>query len=161
MTRTLDLGSGPNPNNPYNADEVYGIDIRPNLGPNIFSADLATDSIPFSNEEFEFVTAFQFIEHIPRVIYNPHKRNSFIELMNEIYRVLKTGGIFLSVTPAFPHPEAFQDPTHINYITEETFTRYFDDTFTWGRIYGFNGQFKVLKQEWAGANLVTQLQKVI
>jgi SAM-dependent methyltransferase len=80
--------------------------------------------------------------------------------MNEIYRVLKTGGIFLSVTPAYPHGAAFQDPTHVNIITEETFIKYFDDTYTWAKIYGFNGRFKVLQQEWSGANLVTQLQKV-
>jgi SAM-dependent methyltransferase len=97
---------------------------------------------------------------VPRVIYMPEKRNPFVELMNEIYRVLKTGGIFLSVTPAYPHGAAFQDPTHVNIITEETFIRYFDDTYMWAKIYGFNGRFKVLQQEWSGANLVTQLQKV-
>ena len=90
----------------------------------------------------------------------PEKRNPFIELMNETYRVLKTGGIFLSVTPAYPHSAAFQDPTHVNIITEETFIKYFDDTYTWAKIYGFHGRFKVLQQEWSGANLVTQLQKV-
>lgn len=160
MTKTLDLGCGSNPNNPYNANHIYGVDIRSNLGENIAAADLAVSRIPFENDFFEYVTAFQFIEHIPRVIYMPEKRNSFIELMNEVYRVLKTGGIFLSVTPAYPHPAAFQDPTHVNIITEETFLKYFDDTFMWAKMYGFNGQFKVLKQEWSEANLVTQLQKV-
>lgn len=160
MTKTLDLGCGPKPNNPYNAVEVFGIDIRENLGENIYSADLAVSGIPFPSDSFEYVTAFQFIEHIPRVIYMPQKRNSFIELMNEIYRVLKIGGIFLSVTPAYPHAAAFQDPTHINIITDETFIKYFDDTYIWARMYGFNGNFKVLNQEWSGANLITQLQKV-
>jgi hypothetical protein len=28
MTRSLDLGSGPNPKNPFNADEVFGIDFE-------------------------------------------------------------------------------------------------------------------------------------
>jgi SAM-dependent methyltransferase len=160
MTKTLDLGSGPNPNNPYSADEVFGVDIRDDLGDNIVAADLALGGIPFDNDSFEYVTAFQFIEHVPRVIYMPEKRNPFVELMNEIYRVLKTGGIFLSVTPAYPHGAAFQDPTHVNIITEETFIRYFDDTYMWAKIYGFNGRFKVLQQEWSGANLVTQLQKI-
>jgi SAM-dependent methyltransferase len=160
MTKTLDLGCGPNPNNPYNADEIFGVDIRDDLGDNIVAADLALDGIPFEDDSFEYVTAFQFIEHVPRVVYLPTKRNPFIELMNEIYRVLKTGGIFLSVTPAYPHAAAFQDPTHVNIITEETFIRYFDDTYRWAKIYGFNGRFKVLKQEWHGANLITQLQKV-
>jgi SAM-dependent methyltransferase len=160
MTKTLDLGSGPNPNNPYNADDVFGIDIRDDLGDKIVSADLVIGAIPFDSDLFDYVTAFQFIEHVPRVIYNPEKRNPFIELMNEIYRVLKTGGIFLSVTPAYPHGAAFQDPTHVNIITEETFIKYFDDTYRWAKMYGFNGSFKIIRQEWSGANLITQLQKV-
>jgi len=159
MTKTLDLGSGPNPNNPFNATEVYGVDVRTDLGANILAADLAIEAIPFESNAFEYVTAFQFIEHMPRVIYIPKRRNPFVELMNEIYRVLKVNGIFLSVTPAYPHAAAFQDPTHVNIITESTFTCYFDDTNKWAKIYGFTGNFKVLNQEWMGANLVTQLQK--
>ena len=160
MSKTLDLGSGPNPNNPFNADEIYGIDIINDLGKNIFSADLAIEPIPFEDNYFEYVTAFQFIEHMPRVIYIPKRRNPFIELMNEIYRVLKANGIFLSVTPAYPHAAAFQDPTHVNIITEETFLYYFSEPNRWASIYGFSGNFRILKQEWMGVNLVTQLQKI-
>lgn len=161
MTKTLDLGCGPNPNNPFNANEVFGVDIREDIGRNIASADLALDPIPYDSNMFEFVSAYQFIEHMPRVIYAPKHRLPFVQLMNEIYRVLKVGGVFLSVTPAYPHNAAFQDPTHVNIITEETFIRYFDDTHRWAKIYGFTGHFKILKQEWMGANLVTQMQKVL
>lgn len=160
MTRSLDLGCGPIPQNPYNADEVYGVDIRSDLGTNIAAADLAIESIPFMDSQFEYVTAFQFIEHIPRILYLPHKRNPFVELMNEIYRVLIPGGIFLSVTPAYPHSSAFVDPTHVNIIAEDTFTKYFDDTYRWAQMYGFTGRFRVLRQEWSDDNLVTQLQKI-
>ena len=121
---------------------------------------MAIESIPFPADYFEFVTAYQFIEHIPRVIYMPTRRNSFIELMNEIHRVLKTDGMFLSVTPAYPQSAAFQDPTHVNIITEETFPYYFCYPYTWGSLYGFSGQFKLIKQEWMGCNLVTQMQKI-
>lgn len=159
MTKTLDLGCGPTPQNPYKADEVFGVDIREDIGNNIAAADLAIEPIPYADGMFEFVTAFQFIEHVPRVIYAPQHRNPFVMLMNEIYRVLKVDGIFLSVTPAYPHTAAFQDPTHVNIITEETFRCYFDDTNRWAKIYGFDGHFRVLRQEWMGANLVTQLQK--
>lgn len=161
MTRTLDLGCGPNPNNTFNADEVFGVDIRSDIGKNIASADLALEPIPFDSDMFDFVTAHQFIEHMPRVIYAPKHRNPFVELMNEIYRVLKVNGIFLSVTPAYPHNAAFQDPTHVNVITEETFPCYFDDRNRWAKIYGFNGHFRILSQQWMGANLVTQMQKVL
>lgn len=160
MAKSLDLGCGKNPKNPYNAEELYGVDFEEDLKTNIHNADLAVEGIPFDNNFFEYVTAFQFIEHIPRVVYLPTRRNSFVELMNEIHRVLKPGGIFLSVTPAYPHAAAFQDPTHVNIITEETFIRYFDDTYKWASIYGYKGNLKVLKQEWVDYNLVTQMQKI-
>ncbi|MBV1776441.1 class I SAM-dependent methyltransferase [Burkholderiaceae bacterium DAT-1] len=159
-TKTLDLGCGPNPRNLFNAAEVYGIDIRESDNPNIKAADLAIEPIPFPDNHFEFVTAHDFIEHIPRVIYMPHRRFPFIELMNEVYRVLKPGGMFLSFTPAYPHGEAFRDPTHVNIITEQTFQAYFDDTNRWGTMYGFNGAFKIVSQEWKGPHLLTILQKI-
>lgn len=160
MTKTLDLGCGPQPKNPFNADEVFGIDIRDDLGSHIRCADLALQPIPFGDHEFEFVTAVDFIEHIPRLAYVPHRRNCFIEVMNEIWRVLKVNGIFLSMTPAYPKAEAFRDPTHINIITEETFPLYFDDENRWAAIYGFKGAFKITRQEWQGPNLLTMMRKV-
>jgi SAM-dependent methyltransferase len=89
--------------------------------------DLAIESIPFPSEYFDYVSAYDFIEHVPRIIYNPTRRFCFIELMNEIYRVLKMGGTFASFTPAFPKEAAFIDPTHVNIITENTFPLYFDN----------------------------------
>ena len=96
-SKTLDLGCGTNPRNPYNADLIYGIDIRTSPdNPNIKVADLAVESIPFESDYFDAVSAFDFIEHIPRVIYMPERRFPFVLLMNEIYRVLKKGGLFYS-----------------------------------------------------------------
>lgn len=163
MSNSLDLGCGDRPQNPFKATNIFGIDIREDLAANIKKADLAVDPIPYDNNHFEYVTAFDFIEHIPRVIYTPERRNPFIELMNEIYRVLKIGGIFLSVTPAYPHSEAFQDPTHVNIITEDTFRCYFDDKHRWAAMYGFKGAFSMITQEWYGENnakLFTQLRKI-
>jgi SAM-dependent methyltransferase len=163
--KTLDLGSGPNPKNPYSANEIFGADVR-SLNTNVREVNLFIDPIPFPDNEFDFVTAFDFIEHVPRVlsIYNKKSDkniviNPFINLMNEIYRVLKDGGIFLSKTPAFPHSEAFQDPTHVNIITENTFPLYFNDVYPVAHIYGFNGGFKVKNQYWDSFHLVTELIK--
>ena len=102
MTRTLDLGCGLNPRNPFNCSEIYGIDIREHKIKNIFNVDLVTNPIPFQDNFFDYVTAFDFIEHIPRVVYRPKRKFPFIDLMSEIFRVLKPGGKFLSSTPAFP-----------------------------------------------------------
>jgi SAM-dependent methyltransferase len=160
MTRSLDLGCGANPRNPFNADELFGTDVREDLEAGIRRADLALEPIPFDDDFFDYVTASDFLEHIPRVVYAPTRRHSFVELMNEIYRVLKVGGLFLSFTPAYPHPEAFQDPTHVNFITEMTFKGYFDDVNRWAAAYGFKGAFKVLRQEWKEHYLLVVMQKV-
>lgn len=161
MTKSLDLGCGAQPRNTFNVDEVFGVDVKSIPHPYVKQADLVIDPIPFDDEMFEFVTAYDFLEHIPRVVYAPARRNSFIEVMNEVYRVLKAGGIFLSSTPAFPHGAAFRDPTHVNIITEETFPLYFDDVNRWGSAYGFTGAFSILSQEWQGSLLLTMMKKVV
>ncbi|MCE2870848.1 MAG: class I SAM-dependent methyltransferase [Oxalobacteraceae bacterium] len=158
-TKSLDLGCGAAPKNIFGADQVYGVDVRTDLENNVYKADLAIEDLPFAADFFDFVTAHDFIEHIPRVVYAPKRRNSFVELMNEIWRVLKIGGRFLSVTPAYPQPAAFVDPTHVNIITEQTFPLYFDDQNRWAKGYGFVGAFKIVSQEWKGAHLLTVLEK--
>jgi SAM-dependent methyltransferase len=160
MSKSLDLGCGLKPKNFFNADEVFGIDVRDDVSAGIHRADLIIESIPFESESFDFVTAHDFLEHIPRVIYAPLRRNAFVEVMNEIWRVLKPNGQFLSFTPAYPHAEAFRDPTHVNIITEQTFPMYFDNVTRAASIYGFYGAFQVNGQEWLGPHLVTFLQKV-
>jgi SAM-dependent methyltransferase len=159
QTKSLDLGCGSKPKNIFNADLVYGIDVRDDLELNVVKADLVVDKIPFEDNFFDFVTAHDFLEHIPRLIYTPTRRNSFIELMNEIWRVLKPNGKFFSFTPAFPHAAAFWDPTHVNFITEQTFPLYFDDTNMWARGYGFTGTFSIESQTWQGPHLISILVK--
>jgi len=156
---TLDMGCGTNPRNPFNAKNVYGIDIRKDELKGIKYADLAVEPIPFEDCKFDYITAYDFLEHVPRILYLPERRFPFIELMNEIYRTLKPGGIFFSHTPILPFSPAFRDPTHVNILTDETFSLYFDDKFTWAKMYGFNGSFKVKYQAIKGVHLVSILQK--
>lgn len=145
----LDLGCGDMPRNPYNAQKVYGVDIRKysdTATVKFCVANLSIERIPFESEFFSSVSAFDFIEHIPRVLYDPLRKITFfpfVELMNEIHRVLKPGGRFYAVTPCFPAQEVFQDPTHVNYISTNTH-RYFCGDNPEGRIYGFNGHFKLI-----------------
>lgn len=167
MSKSLDMGCGDIPRNPFHADEIYGVDVRDNLEGTIKCADLAIEPIPFPDSYFDYVTAHDFLEHIPRVLYKtcessakPVRWNAFIELMNEVYRVLKPGGLFLSTTPAYPHGVAFRDPTHVNFITEETFPLYFDNENRWASIYGFKGAFRVSTQRCEGPHIQAILQKV-
>ena len=131
-SRALDLGCGSKPRNPYNAQEVHGIDLRNDLAPTVKQANLAIENIPYPNNSFNYCTAFDFIEHIPRILcIRENTRNCFVELMNEIYRILIPGGLFLHFTPSYPSLQAFQDPTHVNIITEDTFPMYFCEPKFW------------------------------
>lgn len=147
-TKHLDLGCGTKPRNPYNAKNVYGVDIRPGTCDSQFtivSADLVQEPIPFKDNYFDSISAYDFLEHIPRVtIINGKTKFPFIELMNEIWRVLKHDGKFYASTPAYPHPAAFQDPTHVNIITRETH-QYFVGKDPTSRMYGFNGGFSIIR----------------
>ena len=67
--------------------------------------------------------------------------------MNEVWRVLKPGGIFYAVTPAYPMPEAFQDPTHVNIITDQTH-HYFCRDWSYTSNYGFKGRFEIVAAKW-------------
>lgn len=157
---TLDLGCGGVPRNPFKADLIYGIDIRDSTNSNIARADLAQERIPHADDSMDYITAFDFLEHVPRVVYLPQIRYSFVELMNEIYRVLVPGGLFLAQTPVYPFSACFTDPTHINPITSETFSQYFDDQRQWGRMYGFKGAFKIESQVRYSTHLISVLRKV-
>jgi SAM-dependent methyltransferase len=157
---SLDLGCGGIPRNPFKAELLYGIDIRDSANPNIARSDLAQEGIPHGDASMDYITAFDFIEHVPRVIYLPHIRYSFVELMSEVHRVLTPGGLFLAQTPVYPYSACFTDPTHINAITSETFSQYFDDQRQWGRMYGFKGAFKVESQVRHSTHLISVLRKV-
>lgn len=154
-TRHLDLGCGPVPRNPLGRDLVFGVDIAPGLQASsavqIAVANLAVDPIPFEDSFFDSVSAFDFLEHVPRVLPTPDGRSTrfpFVALMDEVFRVLRPSGVFYAVTPAFPSPAAFQDPTHVNIITEGTHT-YFSGAEPLARMYGFAGRFAVRRVHWA------------
>ena len=159
-SKTLDLGCGPRPKNPFHASKLYGVDLRDDLAENVKIADLSQDNIPYPSNYFDFCTAHDFIEHIPRVSWPKGvRRDSFVELMNEIHRVLKPGGLFLQKTPCYPSKESFQNPTHVNIITEDTFPNYFCEPCNWGKDYGFIGSFKLVEQKWTSRSCITSILK--
>jgi SAM-dependent methyltransferase len=149
-TRHLDLGCGARPRNPYRRDEIHGIDINPRSEPGGFEireANLALEPIPYPDSHFHSVSAYDFLEHVPRVLTTADGRATrfpFVELMNEVWRVLQPGGRFYGYTPCYPHPMAFQDPTHVNIVTRDTH-RYFTRPDLTARMYGFRGNFSVVR----------------
>lgn len=146
----LDLGCGSRPRNPYAKDNLYGIDINQDVligSDKIVIANLAIEGIPFQDNFFDSVSAYDFLEHVPRAIYLPEQKKmrfSFVELMNEVWRVLKNGGLFYASTPAYPAQETFVDPTHVNYVTKNSHV-YFTLPHLMGAMYGFKGCFEVVR----------------
>ncbi len=153
-SRHLDLGCGAVPRNPYGRAEVHAVDLAvpPGLDPARFRrANLAVEPIPYDDSSFDSVSAFDFLEHVPRLLPTADGRSTrlpFIELMDEIHRVLRPGGRLYAVTPAFPRPEAFVDPTHVNQVSLGT-ARYFCTPDPLARMYGFRGAFALVRNEWA------------
>ena len=151
----LDLGCGSHARNPYKRTKLFGCDfaeLEQVVGLENFTfvaADLTKSKLPFDDSTFDSVSAFDFIEHVPRQAYRADGEIyfPFMNLMSEIHRILKPGGIFLASTPAYPRPEAFQDPTHVNFITEKTH-EYFCGDAPYAARYGFKGKFDVICVEW-------------
>lgn len=155
-TRHLDLGCGIAPRNPFQHKELYGCDIRDikgtatDLGFEYKKANLTQEPIPFPDHYFNSVSAFDFLEHVPRQFVDTQGTliNPFVALMSEVHRVLVPGGRLIAITPAFPRPEAFQDPTHVNIITEKTH-EYFVGEQPYAAAYGFKGRFEIVSIYWS------------
>ena len=145
----LDLGCGEHPRNPYGRGTLYGVDIRAPEGAVAYEhrvANLVLEPIPFADSSLGSVSAFDYLEHVPRLFPDGRggTRFPFVQLMDEIWRVLAPGGRLYALTPAYPHPEAFVDPTHVNIITDQSHT-YFCGEAPLGRMYGFRGRFRVIR----------------
>lgn len=176
MTISLDLGSGPNPRNHFNADEVVGLDTFDQGQPRVIQHDLESGVIPFDDSSIDYVLAFDCLEHISRVGYRLkgsslktlelERYNPFLEIMSSIHRVLKPGGELYAVTPVHPHVnEVWRDPTHVNPFTPDM-VNYFVSNVEGSLLgltqhYGFTGEFKLKSRlKFEGAHVTWHLEAV-
>jgi SAM-dependent methyltransferase len=106
---SVDLGCGRFPRNPLTADHLIGVDIFGNA-PSVenekfrYIQAIPGEPIQIDDSAVDCVSAFDFLEHVPRFDRNPKgdARNPFIEIMNEVHRLLRPDGVFIAVTPCFP-----------------------------------------------------------
>jgi predicted SAM-dependent methyltransferase len=110
----LDLGCGPN-----KIEGAFGIDKRAVPG-----VDLVCDieqPLPFQTSAVHVVWLRHVIEHV----------RDLIGLMEEVYRISGDGGIVEVIVPYYTSRGAFRDPTHVRYVTEDTF-QYFEPPTDYG-----------------------------
>jgi SAM-dependent methyltransferase len=94
--------------------DVYGLDLSPEAPSlakdlNISVCDLELDSLPYPDDHFDVIYSKSFLEHIR----DPSK------FLKEAYRVLKPGGLLLSMVPDWEsqHQKFYDDYTHVSPFT--------------------------------------------
>lgn len=72
-------------------DEIHGVDITPAMlskvdvsSGNITLHNVAAEKLPFGDESFDIVSAYAFLHHL----------ENYTKVLSEVYRVLKSGGVF-------------------------------------------------------------------
>ncbi len=116
---TCDLGCGANKRGDV------GIDIAVAPGVN-HVLRLGFDKIPYPDNHFDHVWMIHAIEHVPFVVWSHDGQRTYpmVQLLSEVYRVLKPGCAFEILTLEFPDPRCFQDPTHVSVWTRDTMTHF-------------------------------------
>ena len=121
-------------------------------------ADIVLDLESISPEDrarysgrFEEIRAHHVLEHI----------NNLCPLMDTLWEWLEPNGILDIEVPAWPHPSAVHDPTHVRFFTADTFSY-----FTWLKYFNYVEHFweYAQKPEVCGANkdcLSVKLKKVV
>lgn len=143
--KQLDLGSA-NALRGHDGFEVYGTDIVRSPDPRIQVCDLNIDPLPFEDDMFELVTAYDILEHVVPILYltkgsKTVRRSAMIELFNEIYRVMKHNATFYTQTPI----NDFSDPTHVAHWTSETFHHFSGDYYGFHDHYGHTSRFEKIE----------------
>lgn len=110
----VDIGCGKN----KVGKDWFGIDYRKLPGVDLMQ-DLEKFPWALPSESFNTAVANHVVEHIQPT------HGIFISFMNEVWRILKDDGEFMIGAPYATSLGMLRDPTHVNFINEETWS-YFD-----------------------------------
>ena len=115
-------------------DGYENIDKRKSVCPDLV-CDI-TNGLPYHDNSVDEIRAWDFLEHIPI--------GKTILVMEEIWRVLKPGGIFESFTPDAENGQgAFQDPTHVSFWVENSWLYYSQSAYR--KLYDIKADFEIEK----------------
>ena len=109
------------------------LDNRPEVNPD-FAWEASLFPWPFDDSSVDMIRADDFLEHIPI--------GKVVPLIEEIWRVLKPGGIFESSTPSTDGRGAFQDPTHVSFWNANSWLYYSEKPYR--DLYGIKADFEIV-----------------
>lgn len=91
------------------------LDIDPSVKPDIV-ADLETLPLPFADDSFDEIHAYDVLEHTGR----QGDWRFFFAQWSDFWRILRPNGLFFAKVPAHDSVWAWADPGHTRIILEET-----------------------------------------
>jgi cyclopropane fatty-acyl-phospholipid synthase-like methyltransferase len=97
---SLDMNPDANPDVVFNLDDLHYYGTR----------------LPFADEEFDEIHAYEVLEHVGRL---GNYRGFFMEFQ-EYWRILKPGGRMIGTTPGQKGHWTFGDPGHTRVICHQT-----------------------------------------
>lgn len=113
-------------------ENFINIDKRPEVKPDLICD--VTKGLPYDDNSVDKVVAFDFLEHIPL--------GKTIEVIEEIWRVLKHGEQLESLTPDAERGQgAFQDPTHVSFWVENSWLYYSHPAYR--RLHSIKANFQI------------------
>jgi tetratricopeptide (TPR) repeat protein len=137
----LDIACGKNKKPGFTGVDIWtGADIV---------ADLEIFPWPFDDDSVDEVFCSHYLEHTP----------DLISFANELYRIMKVGAKAEIICPYYSSIRAWQDPTHLRAISENTFLYFKKEWRVGNRLdhYPITADFDfecsyVLDSEWQGKN---------
>lgn len=107
------LQSPQTPEKDFSGGELITLDMDPAVSPAVVH-DLDVLPYPFGDNEFDEIHAYEVMEHCGR----QGDWRFFFAQFEEIYRILKPGGLFCATVPAWDSMWAWGDPGHTRIIND-------------------------------------------
>ena len=117
--------------------DAINVDIDPRCGPDMIID--AGEPLPFDDGRFDVVYVSQVLEHVM----------NYVDLVRDIHRVLKLGGLFYAGVPYWTGRNAVACPDHVRYFNQETFLTFCDPRFYQPKcgICDYEGMFDSVKMQ--------------
>lgn len=104
--------------------EIIHADADPDLTPDMV-CDLGHDAITLSDNSVDTILAWHVLEHVGQ----QGEAEQWFRAWEEMYRVLKPGGMLYGESPYYDGIWAWSDPTHTRVISEHSFVFFNQDSY--------------------------------